>query len=215
MQDGQNLFDAAMSFAGEWHVDTTMERLSHDGVEAIVVGVPNTGVTRAEEYSPFKDPKAGGGRGDDYLRFLVDTVMPLVNEGFRTRRERAHTGILGSSLGGLIGLYALLSRPDDFGFAGAMSPSLWFADRALLRYVEALDGWRGRVYLDTGTGEGRLQVRLAREAARALRRGATRPRLQLRYIEDRDAGHNETAWASRFERAIRWLLPRQRKELNW
>jgi len=48
-----------------------------------------------------------------------------------------------------------------------------------------------------------------------LRRKARHPRLQLRYVEDRGAGHNEAAWAGRFERAIRWLLPRKRGELNW
>ncbi len=52
MQDGQNLFDHEMSFAGEWGVDETMERIAHEGVEAIVVGIPNIGSTRTAEYSP-------------------------------------------------------------------------------------------------------------------------------------------------------------------
>ena len=215
MQDGQNLFDHAMSFAGEWGVDETMERIAHDGVEAIVVGIPNTGSTRTAEYSPYRDDRIGGGSGEAYLRFLTDTLKPLIDAQFRTRREAAHTGLAGSSMGGLISLYGFLRRPDVFGFAGVMSPSLWFARGAIFGDVQHMAHWSGRLYLDTGTGEGRAQVRHTREMVRMLRRKARQPRLQLRYVEDRGAAHNEAAWAGRFERAIRWLLPRRRSELNW
>ena len=214
MHDGQNLFDHALSFAGEWHVDDTMERIAAEGVEAIIVGVPNMGPERADEYSPFRDERLGGGRGDLYVRFLTDTLKPLVDEQFRTRREPGQTGLIGSSMGGLISLHGFLQRPDVFGFAGVMSPSLWFARGAIFETVRHVTRWSGRLYLDTGTGEGRAQVRQAREMARLLRRGAAHPRLQMRYVEARDAGHNEEAWASRFEHAIRWLLPR-RQEVNW
>ena len=100
MHDGQNLFDPDTSFAGEWHVDDTMERLSPQGVEAIIVAVPNMGPDRAYEYSPWRDPRVGGGGGDAYLAFLVDTLKPRIDRQLRTRRERDATGILGSSMGG-------------------------------------------------------------------------------------------------------------------
>ena len=122
MHDGQNLFDHAMSFAGEWGVDETLERIAHEGVEAIVVGVPNMGAARTNEYSPYRDDRLGGGHGDAYVRFLTDTLKPLVDQQFRTRREPEHTGLAGSSMGGLISLYGFLRRPDVFGFAGVMSP---------------------------------------------------------------------------------------------
>jgi len=215
MHDGQNLFDHSISFAGEWHVDETMERIGPEGIEAIVVGVPNMGMDRTREYGPFQDDRVGGGRGDAYLAFLVDTLRPMVNTYFRTRREAEHTGIMGSSMGGLISLYAFLRRPDIFGFAGVMSPSLWFGRGAIYGVAANVGRWPGRLYLDTGTGEGRNQVRQTREMARILRRQATRPRLQLRYVEARGAGHNEAAWSARFERAIRWLLPKRRVDLNW
>ncbi len=215
MHDGQNLFDHALSFAGAWHVDETMERVAREGLEAIVVGVANMGPARIDEYSPFRDGRLGGGRGDAYVQFLAGTLKPLIDAQFRTRRDREHTGIIGSSMGGLISLYGFLRRPDVFGFAGVMSPSLWFARGAMFDLVREIPRWSGRVYLDTGTGEGREQVRHSREMARLLRHGAAHPRLQMRYFEARDAGHNEEAWASRFELAIRWLLPRRREELNW
>jgi len=215
MHDGQNLFDHAMSFAGEWGVDETMERIAHEGVEAIIVGVPNMGPARTSEYSPYRDDRMGGGQGEAYLRFLTDTLKPRVDAQFRTRREAEHTGLAGSSMGGLISLYGFLRRPDVFGFAGVMSPSLWFARGAIFGDLHRIHSWEGRLYLDTGTAEGRPQVRHTREMVRLLRRKAPHPRLQLRYVEDKGAGHNEAAWAARFERAIRWLLPKRRGELNW
>jgi len=97
MHDGQNLFDATTSFAGEWGVDETMEELAVEGLEAIVIGIPH-GEDRVREYTPFN------GCGDEYLAYVVDTVKPLVDSSFRTLSDREHTGIMGSSLGALISL---------------------------------------------------------------------------------------------------------------
>src|SRR5688572_27604222 len=130
MHDGQNLFEPSLSFAGDWQVDETMEALSRQGVEAIVAGVPNMGVRRCNEYSPF-----GDGCGDAYLAFLADTLKPLIDDVLRTLPGREHTGIVGSSMGGLISLYAAVRRPEVFGFMGALSPSLWYAGRAIFEVV--------------------------------------------------------------------------------
>ena len=179
MHDGQNLFDPATAFAVEWQVDDTFERLGPEGVEAIVVAVPNMGEHRIEEYSPFRDARQRGGQGDAYLDFLVRTLKPEIDRHFRTRRERSHTGIMGSSMGGLISLYGFFRYAEVFGFAGAMSPSLWFASRAIFDTLGSLPRWSGRVYLDIGTGEGRAAVRDTRQMARLLRRSAARPRLSV------------------------------------
>jgi len=88
LHDGQNLFDEQTSFAGEWQVDETMEGLSRKGIEAIVVGIPNSGEERLDEYSPFVDPARGGGRGELYLSFIIETVKPLVDASFRTLTGR-------------------------------------------------------------------------------------------------------------------------------
>ena len=215
MHDGQNLFDASTSFAGEWHVDETFERIGSEGVEAIVVAIPNTGRERVDEYSPFRDAQRGGGRGDAYLDFIVGTLKPEIDRRFRTRGERTHTGIMGSSMGGLVSLYAFFRNPEVFGFAGVMSPALWFANRAIFDYVAPRRGWTGKLYLDIGTGEGRFQVRNARLMVRLLRQTATRPRLNLMFVQDRGARHHESAWSARFERAVRYLLPRTPPDLHW
>src|SRR5262249_5016328 len=101
MQDGQNLFDPGTAFGGnEWQVDETMQRLSEEGLGAIVVGLPHAGEARLREYSPF--PGFGEARGDAYLAFIVETVKPVIDAAFQTRPDRESTGLLGSSMGGLI-----------------------------------------------------------------------------------------------------------------
>jgi predicted alpha/beta superfamily hydrolase len=122
---------------------------------------------------------------------------------------------MGSSMGGLISLYAFLREPEAFGFAGVMSPSLWFANGAIFDYVASRGNWTGKIYVDVGTREGRPAVRNARLMARLLRRTASRPRLGVMYVEGRGAVHNESAWADRFERAVRFLLPRRPADLHW
>src|SRR5438105_4526688 len=134
MHDGQNLFDRGTAFGGnEWQVDETLETLSAEGLGAIVVGLPNAGEARVPEYSPF--PGHGPARGDAYLAFIIDTVKPLIDAVYCTQPERQHTGILGSSMGGLISLYAFFRHPEVFGLAGGLSPSLWYTRGAIYNYV--------------------------------------------------------------------------------
>jgi len=207
MQDGQNLFNEATSFADEWRVDNTMDALSRTrGLEAVVVGVPNAGEGRLAEYSPFEDAEHGGGSGDRYLDFLVDTLKPVVDRDFRTLPDRAHTFVAGSSMGGLISLYALFRRPDVFGGAAVMSPALWFADRAVIPFVEQAPFVPGRLYLDVGTEEGAEAVTDVRRLRGVLLRKGYRPRRDLLYVEQPGAGHTETAWRKRFRSAAPFLL---------
>jgi len=229
MQDGQNLFDQALSYAGEWQVDETMEALSREGIEAIVVGVPNAGVRRIDEYSPFKDQRLRkGGRGDWYVAFLANTVKPLIDRDFRTLPEREHTGVLGSSMGGLISLYALFCRPEVFGFAGVMSPSLWFAYAAIFPYVQQAEARPGRIHLDIGTHEGSdtrpaigaVSTYTSRYLAAAHRmrdlldRKGYRLGHDLQYQEEQEATHNEAAWARRLPDALRFLLARYQRPVE-
>jgi predicted alpha/beta superfamily hydrolase len=215
MHDGQNLFDHATAFSGDWGVDETMERIGPLGYEAIVVGIPNMGGERCDEYSPWVDRRAGGGRGDAYVAFIVDTLKPRIDRRFRTRREREFTGIMGSSMGGLISLYAFFRYPRVFGYVGAMSPSLWFADHAIEEYVRGVERWFGRVYLDIGTAEGVRHVAACRRLYRLLRARCPFPHDQILMVVDEGAEHTEAAWAARFETAVRFLLPKKRGEVNW
>ncbi|NTW01200.1 MAG: glycogen debranching protein GlgX [Oscillochloris sp.] len=205
-QDGQNLFDEATSFAGEWHVDETLEALASQGIEVIVVGIPNMGERRVDEYSPFADAEERGGRGDAYLAFIAETLKPYIDRSFRTRTEPEHTGLMGASQGGLISLYGILQRSDVFGIAVVLSPALGFADGAIFAMIGQIVLPPGRIYLTVGTAEGEI----ARAQARRLRdlllaKGAI-PDLQLRYYEAAGGSHNEAAWSARVPDAFTWAF---------
>jgi len=207
MQDGQNLSDPAAAFAGTWQLPAALHALAREGLEAIVVGIHNMGSARLAEYSPFPDPRHGGGRGDAYLRFLTRTLKPRIDRSFRTRVRRESTLIAGSSMGGLIAAYALLRLPAAFGGAAALSPSLWFGARGMLTFAARARPAHGRLYLDVGTGEGAATVRDARRF-RDLLLGSGFNRQTLLYVEREGATHDEAAWAERLPGALRHLLGR-------
>jgi predicted alpha/beta superfamily hydrolase len=206
MQDGQNLADPARAFAGTWNLHDAIGELAARELEAIVVGIPNMGEQRLHEYSPFADPRLGGGGGDGYVAFLERTVKPLVDRRFRTRREREATGLFGSSMGALISLYAFFRAPATFGFAGGMSPSIWFAHRALLDYVETAAAPEGRLYVDVGAGEGHGTLKDAHDLAALLRRKGYEDGRSLQFHEDVDGRHEEAHWARRLVPALEFLL---------
>jgi predicted alpha/beta superfamily hydrolase len=204
MHDGQNLFDPETSFAGEWAVDETLEALAEEGLEAIVVGIPNAGDRRLDEYGPFPDPALGGGRAADYLSFVIDTVKPLVDGTFRTTGERDRTGTIGSSMGGLVSLYAFFARPDVFGLAGAFSPSIGFGRGAMVRFLREAPRVSGRIYLDVGARE-RMSP-LVHEARNILIEKGYRTGRDLLFVEEAAGGHDEASWGRRLPRALRFLL---------
>jgi predicted alpha/beta superfamily hydrolase len=221
MHDGQNLFDQELSYAGEWQVDETMEALSHEGLEAIVVGIPNKSRRRLDEYSPFRDDRLNsGGSGEAYMAFLVETVKPLIDRDFRTLSGRRHTGIVGSSMGGLISLYGFFRHPEVFGMAGAMSPSFWFAQGAIFPFVEAAPFAPGKIHLDIGTYEGpdmrdgraqlptyvgRYILSLRRMRELLIEKGY-RADADISYEEAPEAVHHEASWAHRLPGVLRFLL---------
>jgi predicted alpha/beta superfamily hydrolase len=220
MQDGQNLSDPRTAFAGTWNLEETLDRLALRGIEAIVVGVHHAGEARLGEYSPFPDRKHGGGEGDAYLAFLVDTLKPRIDRSVHTDKRRDATVMFGSSMGALISLYAYFRYPSVFGRAGAMSPSIWFGQGRILDYIAAAKSPRGRLYMDVGTFEGVSTLRDARRLGRLLVRkgfvrrrgaGAVGPRGEvakpsLRYVENPGGRHNERDWALRLDAALEFLL---------
>jgi len=203
MQDGQNLSDPSIAFAGTWHLDAALERLAGRDVEPIIVGVHNTD-NRLSEYSPFKHPRHGGGQADRYLAFLADTLKPRIDRLFRTRRARPHTAIAGSSMGGLVSFYGWQLRPETFGHAVAMSPSFWFGRDRLFDYVEARKLPSGRLYLDVGTAEGAEALRDVRHMRALLLQKGIRPEA-FSYYQHRGGRHEEAAWAHRVEDALAFV----------
>lgn len=215
LNDGQNLFEAATSFASvHWQVGETATRLIAEKriPPLIVVGIDNTGRSRMREFMPYKsrDPRVLHPAGHCYPEFLQGEVMPLVEERYPILRGPENTGIGGSSLGGLITLYTLMAAPEVFGEALIESPSLFVANRKILQESVNFRAWPARMYLGMGTKEaGNAEkdakfVADVRDLAAILSAaGLDETRLRLR-IED-GARHTEAAWAARFPEALEFL----------
>jgi predicted alpha/beta superfamily hydrolase len=217
LHDGQNLFDPRAAFGGvAWDADGAMDGGAESGAirEAILVGVENN-ASRIDEYTPTRDATVmGGGRGDLYLRFLVDEVKPMIDREFRTLPGRETTAIVGSSLGGLISLYAGVRRPDVFGVVGALSPSTWWDGRVILREVMSLASRPVRplrVYVDSGdAGTSRDGVDDTRELAATLRTVGYVEGTTLRHVVQSGGQHSERFWAMRLPGALAFMLgPRE------
>ena len=128
MHDGQNLFDSSTSNYGEWNVDETLDKLVKEkNLKLIVVGIDNGGSKRLDEYSPWINEKYGGGKGDLYLDFIIETLKPYIDSNYKTLKDKNNTAIIGSSMGGLISHYAGLKYPKIFGKIGVFSPAFWFS----------------------------------------------------------------------------------------
>jgi hypothetical protein len=131
MQDGQNLFLDSYAFGGvAWAVGTAMDQGIANGTihEAIIIGIDND-VDRLAEYTPVPDPGYGGGNAAKYLQFITNELKPQMDLQLRTIANADNTAIIGSSLGGLVSLYAGLARPDVFHRVGALSPSTWWNNK--------------------------------------------------------------------------------------
>jgi enterochelin esterase-like enzyme len=216
LNDGQNLFEAAVAFGGvEWQVDETADRLIREGVvpPMIVVGLDNAGKDRLREYMPHRsmNPVMLRVQGRRYPDFLMKEVMPFVEQTYRVATSPEKTGLGGSSLGALIALYTVMARPGVFGRLLLESPSLWASNRQVIKDSRAVKVWPERIYLAAGTAEAgsperdRTVVDDVRELAAILRRAVLSER-RLRLVIKDGAGHSESAWAERFPEALRFLF---------
>ena len=163
LHDGQNVFDAATSFAGvEWGADETAERLIAAKLiePLIIVAIANTGEERIHEYAPTPariDPskrKRSKGLLRSYGRFLTEELKPFIDRRYRTKHDPKFTALGGSSLGGLATLVLGLWYPNYFSRLAVMSPSIWWDDCVIYKMVEELDKKLPlKIWLDTGTRE--------------------------------------------------------------
>jgi predicted alpha/beta superfamily hydrolase len=214
LHDGQNLFDAATAFAGnEWGLDELAEDLISSGQmePVIIVGIYNMGAQRMAEYTHVRDRRGRGGRAKQYAKLIVQDLKPFIDSEYRTLPDASNTALGGSSLGGLVTLYLGLRHPDVFGKLIVMSPSVWWANRAILREIKHLRGkLPQKIWLDIGTCEGANPEHCLQDARMlrdALIAKGWKPDDDLRFIEDEGAGHNEKAWGFRMAEALQFLFP--------
>jgi alpha-glucosidase len=204
MHDGQNLFDDATSYVGEWGVDEALDALAKEGIELIVVGIDHGGEKRFNELSPWAHPQFGAGENVPYTDFVVNVLKPHVDAHYRTRPGRTDTGIMGSSMGGVASHYALYAHGDTFAKAGIFSPAYWTGP--------AVEAWTAaatlrpdvRVYMTMGEREGGDMTRPFGTMVALVRDDLAPDRFHAGVVPG--AEHNESFWRSEFPAAVRFLF---------
>lgn len=202
--DGQNVFDAATSYVGEWGADETLDELlaKHD-LAVIAVGVDHGGEARVNEFSVWENPEFKPARGEAFLADLVGAVKPAIDARYRTRPAAASTTLVGSSMGGLMAHAALLRRPDVFGGTIIFSPSYWFSPAIAEETARTPLRAGQRVYVYAGGEESESMLPEAKAMFERLR--AEPPGwLDKRFAENPLAGHNEAAWRAALPAALCW-----------
>ena len=207
LQDAQNLFDDATSYAGEWQVDETLNKIfEKTGKSMIVVGIDNGGEKRIEELSPYKNAKYGGGKGDNYVKFIVETLKPYIDKNYRTKPQRKYTTIGGSSLGSLISVYAAVKYPETFGKVLAFSSAFWFNSKELNAFISSskVNLEHQKYYFIQGKHEDEDMEEQTNRVIENLKSKNVKPKNIFLKI-DEDGKHNEMYWRREFEGAVLWL----------
>lgn len=208
MQDGQNLFDPATSFAGvDWRVDETATALIRAGQieEIIVVGIYNS-PDRLQEYSASPT-------GRNYARFLIEELKPFIDKKYRTKKDSANTAAMGSSMGGLISFLLSWWHPEIFSQAASLSGSFLWNKNALPTAVEAYSGPKKdiRIYLDVGTKEtmliGNYEQMVGILEAKGFVEGVD---FEHHLIEG--GQHNEASWGDRLALPMHFLFGTDRRK---
>jgi predicted alpha/beta superfamily hydrolase len=205
MHDGQNLFEDTTSFIGEWHVDETLDSLFADGYDVpIVVGINNGGMMRIEEFTPWANEKYGGGKGDLYIRFIVETLKPEIDKRYRTLPEAEHSGIMGSSIGGLISFYGGLKYNSTFQKIGVFSPSFWYSDSVYTFTEHTKIAANTRIILLGSELEDSTMVPDMQKIAGLL--SMKLPSDQIKVKSTIYGAHSEWYWHQEFPEAVIWLM---------
>ncbi|MFN3386644.1 MAG: alpha/beta hydrolase [Candidatus Thermochlorobacter sp.] len=227
MHDGQNLFDPKQSFIGvDWGIDETMTKLlSEQKIRpTLVVGIWNSPKRRAEympekafallsesEKAKFVEQHGSAPFSNRYLQFLVCELKPFIDSTFRTLPERENTFIMGSSMGGLISLYAICEYPNVFGGAGCLSTHFPIGNGIMIDYMKTHlpEPATHKIYFDYGTETLDKDYEPYQQKADAVMRekGFTEKNWVTRkFIGDE---HSERAWRKRVHLPLQFLLGRR------
>lgn len=204
MHDGQNLFDNATSYSGEWGVDEYLDSIYKNGKnEVIVVGIDNGLSKRMSEYNPWEFENFGKGEGDKYVDFLVKNLKPFIDAHYRTLKNKDNTYIAGSSMGGLISLYAVLKYPQVFGGAGIFSPAFWTASGIDSTVIADAKKVNSKLFFYAGGKEGDSMIP---DMQRIEKEVKERSKSSIKEIVDENEHHNEAAWRKYFPAFYEWTV---------
>jgi len=207
LQDGQNLFEDTAPF-GTWAVDRQLAALAQRGKGGfIVVAIDHGGRDRVREYSPYDSQRWGEGLGQEYARFLAETLKPHIDANFRTLPDRAHTGIGGSSMGGLISIYAGILFPQTYSKFMIFSPSLWAAPKVYFEPVRFSPYSNTKIYLYAGGKEGAGVITNVYRFKESMEtRGFDPEQMHIKLETDPLGRHTEDRWGQEFPKAAEWLF---------
>lgn len=212
MLDGQNLFDDVYAFAGEWGADEMMDSVcTKTGIEpAIIVGIDNAGAERMKEYFPWEyhfPGFSGRGYGDRFSDFVAEELKPKIDSMYRTKNDREHTAIVGSSMGGLMSLYMTLDHPEVFAKAGVFSPSFQMSDSNFV-FAKMYNGTQEiDLYFLCGALEGGdTEMMLNMEKMYSLLLNKNDPHIRMRMTIQADAQHTESFWRKELWGMYSWMF---------
>ena len=204
MHDGQNLFDEATSFAGEWGIDEYLDSISSSGNRgAIIVGIDNGLSKRMAEYNPYTFQQFGKGEGNEYVDFVVKTLKPYIDKKYRTLNNKQNTFIAGSSMGGLISLYSVLKYPKVFGGAGIFSPAFWTAQGIDSMVRSQAPSLTSLLFFYAGGKENDSMLPDMERIISEIKQYSTS---KTKVFIDPDAKHNEVSWRKYFPLFYEWLI---------
>ena len=207
LQDGQNLFDEHAPF-GNWDLLRQLAGLQSIGRgNFIVIAIDHAESDRIEEYTPSFNTKLGVGTGKKYVRYLRNVVKPFVDKHFRTMPGREFTGIGGSSMGGLISIYAGLMYPETYSKMLIFSPSLWVAPNIHRFKSNTFGAQPTKVYLYAGGQESKTLVNRVKRFQRSIERACgDNNELSIKLNVNPNGQHTEHEWGKEFPRAAEWLF---------
>lgn len=206
LQDGQNLFNPMAPF-GDWAIDMSLEKLAQEGYsDLIVIAIDHGDQERINEYLPYYHPRYGEGKGQFYIQFIIEKLIPYINSNYRTLTDFKNTGIGGSSLGGLISLYAGLSNPGVFGKMMIFSPSLWVSKMIFNQTKSFQPLEKSKIYLYSGGMESKEHLPNAQKLEAIFReKMVDNHAIDFHFSVNEIGVHAEVYWRHEFPKAVKWL----------
>ena len=206
LQDGQNLFNPMAPY-GDWAIDKSLEKLAQEGFsDIIIIAIDHGDNERINEYLPYYHPRYGEGKGNFYIQFIIEKLIPYINKNYRTLTDFENTGIGGSSLGGLISLYAGLANPGVFGKMMIFSPSLWIA-KTIFNQTESFQPLqKSKIYLYSGGMESADHLPNAKRLEAIFRaKMVHNHEIDFKFSINEIGVHAEVYWRHEFPKAVKWL----------
>jgi len=207
LQDGQNLFNPLAPY-GDWAIDKSMAKLAEEGLsDIIIIAIDHGEEERINEYLPYYHPRFGQGKGNFYIQFMVEKLIPYVNAHFRTLTNFENTGIGGSSMGGLISLHAGLSNPGIFGKMMIFSPSLWISKTVFNNTKSFKPLQESKIYLYAGGKESIAHLPNAQRLGAIIQEKMVKGHhIDFHFSINEMGNHAEVHWREEFPKAVKWLF---------